>query len=62
MDEHLGKTAFVFVAIGTLGLLANEFLFAWGTLATLIFAAINIIGLAAVWVVLRRKRHDPTRR
>jgi hypothetical protein len=62
MDGHIGRIAFVFVIIGTLGLLTNEFLFAWGRIATLIFAAIDGIGLVALWVALRRGRQDTTRR
>jgi len=34
------------LVIGTLGLLINEFIFDWGTTATLTFAALNAVGLA----------------
>ena len=60
MSEHIGKIPFVLLVIGTLGLLMNEFLFAWGRIATLIFAAINLIGLVALGIILWRKRPDTT--
>jgi hypothetical protein len=41
-------SSFVLLAIGTLGLLTNEFIFDWGTVAVLTFAALNIVGLAAL--------------
>jgi hypothetical protein len=41
-------SAFVFLLIGTLGLLMNEFVFDWGRPATLIFAAANVMGLLAL--------------
>jgi len=34
------------INIGTLGLIINEFIFDWGSTATLTFAAVNIVGLA----------------
>lgn len=36
---------FVLIILGTLGLLLNEFVFDWGKAATLIFAAVNLLGL-----------------
>ena len=39
---------FIFLIIGTLGLLLNEFVFEWGQAATLSFAASNVIGLLAM--------------
>ena len=39
-------SAFILLIIGTPGLLINEFIFDWGSTATLIFAALNIVGLA----------------
>ena len=39
---------FVLLFIGTLGLLINEFAFDWGRAATLTFAALNVVGLAAL--------------
>jgi hypothetical protein len=50
MKEHVEKLAFVLLVIGTLGLLTNEFVFSWGRIATLIFAAINVIGLVSLGV------------
>ena len=45
MKSNIGWLAFVLLMIGTLGLLMNEFAFAWGRPATLAFAAANIVGL-----------------
>jgi len=46
--------AFILLIIGTLGLIINEFIFDWGSSATLTFAAINVVGLVvlafAFWV------------
>ena len=52
MSERAKGLAFVLVAIGTLGLLANEFVFSWGRIATLVFAAANGIGLVALGFAL----------
>jgi len=38
-------SAFILLIVGTIGLLVNEFVFDWGRVATLSFAAINIVGL-----------------
>jgi len=38
--------AFILLIIGTIGLLLNELVFDWGSIATLILAALNLIGLA----------------
>ena len=35
----------ILLITGTLGLLANEFILDWGTIATLTFAALNVVGL-----------------
>ncbi len=45
MDEVAKWSAFILLIIGTLGLLSNEFFLDWGTIATLTFAALNIVGL-----------------
>ena len=37
--------AFILLIIGTVGLLINEFVFDWGRVATIIFAAVNVLGL-----------------
>jgi hypothetical protein len=61
MGKHIEPIAFALVAIGTLGLLANEFLFTWGRSATLTFAAMDAIGLVALGIALRRRgRHNAT--
>ena len=46
MREAAKLSAFIFLIIGTLGLLINEFIFDWGGTATLTFAAVNVVGLA----------------
>lgn len=48
MKTTIEISAFVLLLIGTLGLLMNEFVFAWGSSATLAFAAANIVGLVAL--------------
>jgi hypothetical protein len=37
--------AFILLIIGTAGLLVNEFVFDWGSVVTIIFAAMNVLGL-----------------
>ena len=46
MKQVVKLSAFILLAIGTLGLLINEFIFDWGSIATLTFAALNIVGFA----------------
>jgi len=46
MREAAKLSAFILLIIGTTGLLMNEFIFDWGRVATLTFAALNVIGLA----------------
>ena len=46
---------FVLVSVGTLGLLANEFLFDWSRSTTLAFAAASLIGLVGVGIGLFRR-------
>ena len=44
---EIGKlSGFVLLIIGTLGLLANEFAFDWGRVSTMVFASMNLMGLA----------------
>ena len=54
MREASRLIAFILLIIGTLGLIINEFVFDWGSTATLTFAAINVVGLVvlafAFWV------------
>lgn len=47
----LGLVAFALVTVGTLGLLANEFVLEWGRVATLVFAVSNVIGLVGLGLV-----------
>ena len=46
MREAIKLIAFIFLTIGTLGLLINEYAFDWGRVATLVFAIANFLGLA----------------
>ena len=48
MREVLKLSSFILIAIGTIALLLNEFVFVWGRCATLTFAVINIVGLATL--------------
>ncbi len=48
MRETTRLIAFILLIIGTLGLIINEFIFDWGSAATLTFAAINVVGLAVL--------------
>ncbi len=48
MREATRLIAFILLIIGTLGLIINEFIFDWGSAATLTFAAVNIVGLASL--------------
>ena len=40
--------AFIFLIVGTIGLLINEFIFNWGRCATLTLAVINVVGLTTL--------------
>ena len=46
MGEFIKLSAFILLIIGTLGLLINEFAFDWGRVATIVFAIVNLTGLA----------------
>ena len=48
MKKVTSFTPFVLLLIGTIGLLINELVFDWGRVATLSFAAINIVGFV-IW-------------
>jgi len=52
MKQAIKLSGFILVAIGTLGLLINEFIFGWERTATLTFAALNAMGLATLAFVL----------
>ena len=64
MGEYSGSlrlTAFVLIIVGTLGLLANEFIADWGRAAALASAALNLIGL--LWLgysLMRERKHSRT--
>ena len=46
MEQVVKWSVFILLVTGTFGLLINEFIFDWGTTATLTFAALNVVGLA----------------
>ena len=46
VKEVAKLSGFILIIIGTLGLLINEFIFDWGSTATITFAAVNVVGLA----------------
>jgi hypothetical protein len=48
MKGTIELIGFVLLIIGTLGLLANEFAFDWGSFATVAFAVVNVVGLAVL--------------
>ena len=50
MNEPVKLIAFILLIVGTLGLLLNELLFRWGTAAVLMFALLNVVGLAMLAV------------
>jgi uncharacterized membrane protein YuzA (DUF378 family) len=41
------------IGIGTIGLLVNEFITEWGSIATLLFASFNVIGLSTLFISRR---------
>jgi hypothetical protein len=45
MDKYGGLVTASLLVIGTAGLLLNEFLLDWGTVATITFALFNVIGI-----------------
>ena len=46
MKGTIELSGFVLLIIGTLGLLVNEFVFDWGSFATVTFAVVNVVGFA----------------
>ena len=54
--RNLQWPAFGLLGIGTLGLLLNEFVLGWGTDATLLLAALNLVGLVVVAAAFRGER------
>ena len=48
MKQIVKLSAFILLAIGTFGLLINEFIFDWGSTATLTFAAVNVAGFTTL--------------
>ncbi|MFC1866321.1 hypothetical protein ACFLYB_06385 [Chloroflexota bacterium] len=56
MREAIKFTAFIFLIIGTIGLLVNEFAIDWGRCATITFACLNAVGLAALILTAWKQR------
>jgi hypothetical protein len=56
MKEGVKRGAFILLIIGTAGLLLNEFVLGWGTVATLVFAVFSFTGLAGLVFLLRSKQ------
>ena len=57
MSEVPKLVGFILIAIGTIGLLVNEFVLDWGRAATLIFAVFNCVGFASLaFVIWGRKK------
>lgn len=56
MSEVLKLVGFILIAIGTTGLLVNEFVLDWGRAATLILAVFNCVGLATLAFVAWGKK------
>jgi len=58
MKEAAKLIAFILLIIGTLGLIINEFIFDWGSTATITFAAVNIVGFAILAYTLWSRKKD----
>ncbi len=56
MSEVLKLVGFILIAIGTTGLLVNEFVLDGGRAATLILAVFNCVGLATLAFVAWGKK------
>jgi hypothetical protein len=56
IGDYARVSGFTLIFIGTLGLLFNEFVLEWGRLATVIFALLNILGLAMLAFSIKRRR------
>ncbi|MFC1846189.1 hypothetical protein ACFLYM_02095 [Chloroflexota bacterium] len=55
MKEFVKLIAFIFLIIGTIGILTNEFIIRLGWMATVSFANLNVLGLlllaVARWLI-----------
>jgi hypothetical protein len=58
VKEHVETAGFILLAVGTFGLLANEFVLSWGRVATLVFATANVVGFAALATARRGRGRD----
>jgi hypothetical protein len=58
MTKFTDLFPFVLLIIGTFGLLLNEFVFDWGTIATVTFALSNVAGLIALGIAGKSKKKD----
>lgn len=57
--QRYASVAFSLLIVGTLGLMLNEYVLHWGTVATIVFAVANAIGLAILGVVYMKTRKNP---
>lgn len=48
MKEIVELSGFVLIMVGTIGLLLAEYVFDWGSIAVLTFAAVNVLGLVTL--------------
>ena len=48
MKQVVKMSGFILIGIGTLGLLASELIFNWGSAVTLTLAAVNVAGFATL--------------
>jgi len=46
LKQYIKLSGFILIAIGTIGLLLNEFFWASSSCRTIIFAVVNFVGLA----------------
>lgn len=58
MRKIIELIPFALLIVGTFGLLLNEFVFDWGTRATLAFALANVTGLIALCLSRKSQIRD----
>lgn len=56
MGNNPRVIGFALILIGTIGLLINEFIFDWGSVATLTFAVMNLAGFSILIYIYFRFR------
>jgi Na+/alanine symporter len=60
MRNFIKTTAFILIAIGTAGLLLNEFVWEHSTTCTIIFAIMNLAGLVSLAITHFSERKEIT--